>query len=228
MSANNGYVPRHKMGFVLCHWLNGISFLMLFLTALPLYADTFKFLYDMFGAATLQNMHRFFACVFIVTPFIGLFIAREGYGKLFSEMFSFGKDDMVFLQKFPLDLLGRKPDIPKQGYYNGGEKMNILLQMALWCVLVASGLVLWLGSGSIDNSIRAWMIPVHSIAAGLGFAAALGHIYLAVGVNPDSLHGMRDGTIKTEYAMHHHGKWVDELVAEGKLNANEIKAAAHK
>ena len=96
--------------------------------------------------------------------------------------------------------------------------------MALWCVLVCSGLVLWLGSGIIDNSVRAWMIPVHSIAAGIGFAAALGHIYLAVGVNPDSLQGMKNGTIKADYAMHHHGAWVDELVAEGKVTKKGVIA----
>ena len=79
----------------------------------------------------------------------------------------------------------------------------------------------------IDNSVRAWMIPVHSIAAGLGFAAALGHIYLAVGVNPDSLQGMKNGTIKADYAMHHHGAWVDELVAEGKVTKKELEEAVH-
>ena len=226
MLVNNKFVPRHKKSFILCHWLNGISFLMLFLTALPLYDPTyFGFLYNTFGSATLQNAHRFFAVIFIVTPIIGLFIAREGYAKLFGQVLSFGKDDMTFLIKFPGELLGQDPKMPKQGFYNGGEKMNIALQMGLWAVLVCSGLVLWLGSGVIDNSVRAWMIPVHSIAAGLGFAAALGHIYLAVGVNPDSLQGMKGGTIKADYAVHHHGAWIDELVAEGKLTKQEINDA---
>ena len=226
MLVNKEYVPRHKKGFILCHWLNGISFLMLFFTALPLYApDKFGFLYNALGSATLQNAHRLFAVIFIVTPIIGLFIAREGYATLFGQVLKFGKDDMTFLVKFPGELLGRDPKMPKQGFYNGGEKMNIALQMGLWAVLVCSGLVLWLGGGVIDNSIRAWMIPVHSIAAGLGFAAALGHIYLAVSVNPDSLQGMKDGTIKANYAMHHHGAWVDELIAEGKVTKKELNDA---
>ena len=228
MLVNKEYVPRHKSGFVLCHWLNGISFLMLFFTALPLYSpDTFGFLYNAFGAKTLQYAHRFFAVIFIVTPIIGLFIAREGYSTLFGQVLSFGKKDMTFLVKFPLELIGKDPKMPKQGFYNGGEKMNIALQMALWAVLVGSGLILWLGSGIIDNSIRAWMIPVHSIAAGFGFAAAIGHIYLAVGVNPDSLQGMKDGTVKASYAAHHHGAWIDELVAEGKLTKKELDEVVH-
>ena len=226
MLIDNQYVPRHQKTFTVCHWLNGISFLMLFLTALPLYSDTFLFLYNIFGAKTLQYMHRFFAIIFIATPFIGLMIAREGYGRLIGEAVSFGRDDLIFLLKFPLTLFGMHPDMPKQGFYNGGEKVNILLQMAIWAALVCSGAVLWLGTGVIDNSIRAWMIPLHSIAAGIGFAAALAHIYLAVVQNPDSLHGMTDGSIKAGYAVHHHGAWVDDLIKAGKVTKKEIERAS--
>ncbi|MBR1806956.1 MAG: cytochrome b/b6 domain-containing protein [Selenomonadaceae bacterium] len=225
MLVNNRYVPRHKKSFMICHWLNGISFLMLFLTALPLYADTFLFMYNIFGAKTLQYLHRFFAVIFIATPIFGLLSAREGYMTLFKQVASFGRDDLIFLLKFPLTLIGIEPSMPKQGFYNGGEKINILLQAVIWLVLVVSGLILWLGNGVIDNSIRAWMIPLHSIAAGIGFAAALAHIYLAVVQNPDSLHGMTDGSIHADYACHHHGAWVDELIENGTVTKKEIDAA---
>ena len=118
MLINKEYVPRHEKAFAVCHWLNAFAFFMLFLTALPLYADTFRFMYDIFGDKTLMYAHRVFC-----------------------------------------------------------------------------------------------------------FAAALGHIYLAAGVNPDSLHGMVDGTIKASYAAHHHGAWVNELVAEGVVTREEIEQA---
>lgn len=226
MLIDNRYVPRHQKSFTLCHWLNGISFLMLFLTALPLYADTFLFLYNIFGAKTLQYAHRFFAIIFILTPIIGLLSAREGYFTLIKQAFSFGADDLIFLLKFPLTLIGIEPKMPKQGFYNGGEKVNILLQMVVWGTLVISGLILWLGNGIIDNSIRAWMIPIHSIAAGIGFAAALAHIYLAVVQNPDSLRGMTEGSIAARYAVHHHGAWVDQLIKDGKVTKKEIEQAS--
>lgn len=111
--------------------------------------------------------------------------------------------------------------MPKQGFYNGGERMNILLQALLWLGFVVSGLTLWLGAGHISPAIRTWMIPLHSICAGLGFAAAIGHIYLAIGVNPNSFQGMRDGTVKESYAKHHHAKWVEGLEKEGKLETVE-------
>ncbi len=67
------------------------------------------------------------------------------------------------------------------------------------------------------------MIPIHSLAAGIGFAAALAHIYLAVVQSPDLLHGMTEGSISAQYVVHHHGAWVDELIKDGKVTKKEIE-----
>lgn len=154
MLVDNRYVPRHQKSFTVCHWLNAISFLMLFLTALPLYADSFLFLYNIFGAKTLQYLHRFFAVIFIATPIFGLLSAREGYLTMIKQGFSFGHDDLIFLLKFPFTLFGVEPKMPKQGFYNDGEKVHVLLQGTVGTVLVITGLILWLGNGVIDNSIQ--------------------------------------------------------------------------
>lgn len=226
MLVNKKYVKRHSKGFVYLHWINAICFFMLFLTALPLYADTFRFLYDIFGPATLQNAHRFFAVIFVLNPIVGLITARDGIWRMFSEVFKFNGKDVTFLVKFPLELIGKHPEgMPKQGFYNGGERMNIALQLATWGVLVGSGALLWFGEGIIDNSIRAWMIPLHSLCAGIGFAGSIGHIYLALIANPDSVHGMQDGTVKINYANAHHGEWIDDMVREGKIDQKELNEA---
>ncbi|MBO6202946.1 MAG: cytochrome b/b6 domain-containing protein [Selenomonas sp.] len=226
MLVNKKYVKRHSKGFVYLHWINAVCFFMLFLTALPLYADTFRFLYDIFGPATLQNAHRFFAVIFVLNPIVGLITARDGIWRMFSEVFKFNGKDVTFLVKFPLELIGKHPEgMPKQGFYNGGERMNIALQLATWGVLVGSGALLWFGEGIIDNSIRAWMIPLHSLCAGIGFAGSIGHIYLALIANPDSVHGMQDGTVKIDYANAHHGEWIDDMVREGKIDQKELNEA---
>lgn len=226
MLVNKKYVKRHTKGFVYLHWINAVCFFMLFLTALPLYADTFRFLYDIFGPATLQNAHRFFAVIFVLNPIVGLITARDGIWRMFSEVFKFNGKDVAFLVKFPLELIGKHPEgMPKQGFYNGGERMNIALQLATWGVLVGSGVLLWFGEGIIDNSIRAWMIPLHSLCAGIGFAGSIGHIYLALIANPDSVHGMQDGTVKIDYANAHHGEWIDDMVREGKIDQKELNEA---
>lgn len=77
-----------------------------------------------------------------------LITARSGIFTLIREVLRFDKDDVKFLVKFPAELIGREPKgMPKQGFYNGGERMNILLQALLWLGFVVSGLTLWLGAG---------------------------------------------------------------------------------
>lgn len=223
---NKEYIRRHTKGFVYLHWVNAVCFLMLFFTALPLYTETFRFVYDALGAATLQNAHRFFAVIFVLNPVVGLVTAREGIWRMFSEVFKFNGKDITFLSKFPAELLGGHAEgVPRQGFYNGGERMNIALQLVTWLFLVGSGAILWFGQGHVSQSIIAWMIPVHSLCAAIGFAGSIGHIYLAVVANPDSVHGMQDGTIKVKYADAHHGEWLDDLVKEGKLDKKELQEA---
>ena len=36
---------------------------------------------------------------------------------------------------------------------------------------------------------------------------------------------MKDGTIKASYAAHHHGAWVNELIAQGVVTREEIEQA---
>ena len=59
---------------------------MLFLTALPLYADTFRFMYDIFGDKTLMYAHRVFGVIFIATPIIGFFISSLVNPKAFIKL----------------------------------------------------------------------------------------------------------------------------------------------
>ena len=173
MSKNVTYIKRHKKGFIYFHWINAVTFFLLFLTAMPLYTNKFLFLYEAFGAETLQTMHHMLGVIFILNPIVALLItARSGILTLIREVLHFDKDDVKFLVKFPAELIGKEPEgMPKQGFYNGGERMNILLQALLWLGFVVSGLTLWLGAGHISPAIRTWMIPLHSICAGLGFAA---------------------------------------------------------
>ncbi|SMC35269.1 formate dehydrogenase subunit gamma [Sporomusa malonica] len=227
MLIDNNYVHRHEKGFIICHWMNAISFIMLFVTALPLYTDTFKFLYDVFGAYNLQIMHRVFAVIFIVTPFLGFFIARKGFSLWAKEILTVNPaEDMAFMSKFPLELIGLHPEgVPKQGFYNSGERMNSALQIGIWLLLVASGLALWVGNSYLSRETMAWMGPLHSAAAGLGFAAFLAHLYLAAVANPDSLRGMRKGNIHVRYAKAHHEKWYEDLIARGEFTREEAEKA---
>ena len=77
MSKNVTYIKRHKKGFIYFHWINAVTFFLLFLTAMPLYTNKFLFLYEAFGAETLQTMHHMLGVIFICVAFSQLLTARS-------------------------------------------------------------------------------------------------------------------------------------------------------
>ena len=111
MSKNVTYIKRHKKGFIYFHWINAVTFFLLFLTAMPLYTNKFLFLYEAFGAETLQTMHHMLGVIFILNPIVALLItARSGIMTLIREVLRFDKDDVKFLVKFPAELIGKEPE----------------------------------------------------------------------------------------------------------------------
>jgi formate dehydrogenase subunit gamma len=124
---------------------------------------------------------------------------RRGLLRLAREIDGFDRDDLHWLA-------GRRH--APQGRFNAGQKVNAALTAAFMILFVVSGLLLWLGER--DTRLRfASTVVLHD---GLFFAAAallVGHLYLAV-VHPATRHalrGMTVGTVREEWAAHHHAKW---------------------
>lgn len=228
MLIKNKYIPRHTKPFIVFHWINAISFLLLFASGLPLLCDGFGFIYDFLGAKNVQTFHHIVGIIFFINPYVGTVMAWQGYKKMITEVATFGAKDLEFATKFGPELMGFEvKGLSPQGFYNGGEKVNIALQMIACGILAFSGLALW-GSEYFSSDMKPWLIAFHSICATIAFAASLGHIYLAVVVSPGSVKGMVDGSVDIKYAKEHHGKWIEELVQSGQLPKEELEAALAK
>lgn len=229
MLIDHKYVHRHEKGFIVCHWLNALAFIMLYLTALPLYSEYFHFFYTILSPYTFQILHRTFAVLFIVTPILSLFLAPKSMKHWAKQIVDVGLNDIKFFIYFPLEALGLHPKgMPKQGFYNAGEKLNSALQIFVWIVLVVSGLALWFGGASLAKETMYWMVPIHSAAAGLAFVGFIGHFYLAMFANPDSMRGMKAGNIHIRYAKAHHEAWYEELIARGEISREEAEKSILK
>ena len=212
-------VKRFSKPIRIAHWLNALAFFALYLTALPLYSDFFSWLYPVLGGPEMARLlHRIFAVLFISTPILVLIFDREGIKHWLKSTFQWSKADVTFFMQFPKEFFLGKSNVPKQGFFNSGEKLNSLLIILTSAMLIVSGIIMWFPQFFSAGVIQ-WAYPIHNIAFGLSIAVIVGHIFLSIG-HPNSkasMEGMTKGTVDVEYAKDHHEAWYDELVEKGEI-----------
>jgi formate dehydrogenase subunit gamma len=214
-------VKRFSIHFRIAHWTLACSFFMLYVSGLPMYTEFFDWLYPVFGGpAGARLAHRIMAALFTAVPFYLLIFDRKSIFHWLKQCFTWHDRDIKMILSFPKELFTGHANVPKQDFYNGGEKINSLLQIVCWTMLIVSGIVMWFPQYFSDGIIT-WAYPIHSIGLALAIAVVVGHIYLSIG-HPNSrasLRGMTKGEVPESYAKAHHGKWYDELKEQEKKQA---------
>lgn len=208
-------VKRFNKGFIIAHWINAAAFIILYISALPMYTQFFNWLYPVFGGpAGARLVHRIAAVFFMLPLPILILFDRQGLKNWAKNIFSWKKHDFKFFLPFAKEFFGLKSNVPKQDFFNAGEKVNSLLQIVTALLLIASGLVMWFPQ-YFSQTIIWWAYPIHNIGLGLAAAVAVGHIYMSLVTAAPSMRGITKGDVDIEYAKDHHGRWYDELVEKG-------------
>jgi formate dehydrogenase subunit gamma len=100
-------------------------------------------------------------------------------------------------------------ELPPSGRFNAGQKVNARLVLLLLVLLYLSGL------GELGRFTPA-LAPfrtigaLHGLAAGAASVLVAGHIYLALlhRATRPALRGMTLGSVRRDWAEHHHAEWV--------------------
>jgi formate dehydrogenase subunit gamma len=91
------------------------------------------------------------------------------------------------------------------GRFNGGQKAHAIAQAGLTVLFTVSGVLLYLGER--DTAFRLpGTIALHDAATLLLAVLVAGHIMQATS-HPQSLEGIRRGTVRASYAAAHHPRW---------------------
>lgn len=220
VSASNEVV-RFSLAERLAHWNHAITFLVLLVTGAALVVSGLP---GLLGPDTLRlfgQIHRWAAWpfTFLTVPIL-LLGARPAVREWLRECCTWDADDRRFLRLFPREFFGLHVELPPQGKFNAGEKVNSLLQIAGYPVMVITGWML-VYRDVLPRVVVMWAQPIHTLFAFLLGAAALGHIYLAVG-HPGSraaLSGIITGKVSRDFARSHHRKWYESLIQLGERAA---------
>ncbi|MBS4190025.1 cytochrome b/b6 domain-containing protein [Bacillus sp. FJAT-49705] len=215
---SNGKTPktikRFNKGFIIAHWVNAGAFFTLYISALPMYTEFFDWLYPVFGGpAGARLIHRIAAVAFMLPLFIMIIFDFKGFKNWMKNIFSWKKHDLMFFPQFLREFFGLKAKVPKQDFFNAGEKVNSWLMIVTTLMLISSGLVMWFPA-FFPSVVVWWAYPIHNIGLGLAVAVAVGHIYMSLVTARPSMRGITKGDVTEEYAKDHHGRWYDELQEE--------------
>jgi formate dehydrogenase subunit gamma len=209
------WIPKYTLLERAMHWLHTATFVPLALTGLVLYAD------KLFNVTLLQPLaqgeagqlmrlvHRVAAVLFGLLPII-YFIIQPRRLLMSLREFLFNKEDVGWLKgAFGYYLLGKHTDMPPQGRFNTGEKLNGVVMIVAWITFGVTGLVMWFGKGIVPPALFRWTVILHDLAMIASVCMFLVHLYLAV-AHPlmwAGLVSMRFGVTSADYAAEHHAKW---------------------
>ncbi|MFH1028572.1 MAG: cytochrome b/b6 domain-containing protein [Pseudomonadota bacterium] len=193
----------------LLHWAHTISFIPLVVTGLVLYLDFLQPLAQGEAGLWMRLVHRLAAILYIMEPLIYAILQPRRLWLHIKE-FSFERDDIGWIKNaFGYYVMGRHADMPPQGRFNTGEKINGMMMILTWILFVGTGLIMWFGKGIVPTNLFHLMVIVHDLTMIAAVCMFLVHFYLAV-AHPlmwAALVSMRFGVTSATYAAEHHAKW---------------------
>ncbi|MEA1961460.1 MAG: cytochrome b/b6 domain-containing protein [Bacillota bacterium] len=198
------------------HWGHTVTFLLCLFTGLVLFLDGVNWLAAIFGGyAGAGLVHRIAAVALTLLLILFVLFDFKGIISWIKDLLRFGKNDIIFVMKFPFDFLGFDVKMPPQTRFNGGEKGNSMLTPSCVILLVLSGYIMWFPAIFAPGIVRV-AYPIHDIAMVLATFMVCMHGYLG-SFHPgsgESFWGMWKGTVREDWAKHHHPIWFEETYGD--------------
>lgn len=214
-----GDVPRvERFNFLsrFTHWGHTVTFLLCLFTGLALFLNNVDWLAAIFGgyhgAGLVHRIAAVIMTIVVVIFVIGNFKVLIAWIK---DILRFGKNDIGFLLVFPLEFLGFKVKVPPQTKFNGGEKGNSMVTPTAVIFLILSGYIMWFPAIFPAGLVRL-AYPIHDISMVLATMMVCMHGYLG-SFHPgsgESFWGMWKGTVREDWAKHHHTTWYEETYGD--------------
>ncbi len=198
------YVERFNTTGRVLHWVVAISFFLLLLSGVGLFAHTFFGYFNLFGSPQQGIMvHKWAGVVFFVCSIL-LFLRHA------SETCRFDADDQRWITKCGGYLSRKKQEIP-QGKFNAGQKLFGIFAGLASLVMGATGYIIW-DPTAYSRELTQVSLMLHGLFFTLFMIGMVVHVYLATVGNPGTLEGMLWGRVTKAWAKKHASKWYQKLV----------------
>ena len=207
---------RYKIGQRINHAVLATSFLLLLVTGIILLWPAVA---NWAAGGSSRWLHRVGAILFMAVPLLYLIVDRAAAKELLWDSFHYDRDDIEWLKHSYRYFMGHAKEMPPQGRLNAGQKLHHAAIVVFSAVIVASGIVLWVGKGSLGGDGLALAAMVHDVAMLVLTVLLVGHLYFTFIYS--ALSGMTTGYVPEEEARLEHAKWVEEVLAKEQPAARE-------
>lgn len=189
------------------HWVVGICFILLAVSGLALFHPAFWPLTLLFGGGTWTRILHPYLGVLMTVAFIGMLFR-------FARLNLMTKTDWEWLRRIREMVDGDDHNMPKQGKYNGGQKL--LFWLLFWCMLflAVSGVALWRAWFSFPVELVRLAAMVHAASAAVMIGLIMIHVYAAIWTK-GTIRAMWYGTVTRAWAKQHHSAWYQEVNKRG-------------
>jgi len=192
-------IHRFTLTERLLHWTHASGFLLMLATGLILYLPSLSTWIS--RRNLVKNVHIWtavawavaIACIFVLGN-------RRALLADWRDAETFDRDDRRWLT-------GRRA---RQGKFNAGQKLNVIVTVAFALLFALSGFFLWLGERD-HTFLFDGTGTLHDTLTFVSVAVLVGHLYLAV-IHPSTRHALRGittGDVDEAWAARHHAKWVE-------------------
>jgi len=203
------------------HWLTATSFVVLALTGLNITFGKFLLL-PLLGPETFSRVseaakyvHNFVSFAFVagLVLIVALWIKDNIPRKI----------DIVWLKEGG-GFIGSKH--PQAGRFNAGEKLVFWFALGGGAAVAVSGYLLLFPFYVTNIAGMQLAQIVHSLIAVFFIAVILGHIYIGTLGMEGAFEAMGTGSVDLNWAKEHHGLWLEDEVAKGRMPSPPPRASA--
>jgi len=195
----------------IAHWMNALLFVILMLTALPLYFVQVEALVG--RRELIAEIHTWCGIALPVPLMISL--AGPWGARLRRDVRRFNmwlSEETHWLRGFGRE---RLPELDK---FNPGQKLNAIFTAGAIAVMLGTGAILkWFGLFSLDWRTGATF--VHDVLAAVIFVVVFGHIAFAL-AHRGALRSIFKGWVTESWAARHAPRWLEEELVSASDSAS--------